>query len=325
MCKPSPIFLWFICAALNAHTQELLPDAIQVFLVKGSAGTSLSLPHELARLDSLQEKAMDSLHKIRPWFTYQVVDSPVHTTAPALSLDLCYEIVNNENAAVRNIAMGMSADAFHYSMQRKTLDGTTQKSLSSSTMIMKDLEGYLQPGPLLDILYRDICKKLATEINTYVIETRKVLAPKTLANVNLSIDYRGFTGPAALSARNTLIINGIINNILVAGQQNYAFNIIPSWKGTAGSPAVKTDSLISLALTATDTAGVITLQLDFSAAYPLVFQVSIDRNPAKLGGPVLRTFTISKNDLESTNYSALTFRICRSMNKFFLLNIPPGN
>jgi hypothetical protein len=323
MQKLTLIILLFVSIPTAIYSQDLLPEEMHVSLVKGTTDKSISLPHELATLDSLQLVVMDSLHKTRPWFTYGMEDSAVRTSASHLSLDLCYQVVNNDNSSARDIAIGISPDAFKFIIERETLDASTQRTLNSQQMIMKDLVGYLQPGPLQGFMYKDVYKKLAGEISTYVIETRKVMDPKAPAHADIAIDYQGIIDPSPISAHERFIINGILNNILVAEQQNYSFDLIPSWRNAHNDLRANKDSLIRLSVTVTDTAGLVTLQLTFSAAYPLVYQMPVDRNPAKMGGELVRTFTISENDLGSKAYSSLIFPICKSMSKFCLLNISP--
>lgn len=304
--------------------QGLLPHSIHVFLVKGRAARSLALGSQLARLDSLQLTAIHALHDTYPWFTYEVADSAQHATAETPALNLSYEITSDPHSMVRNIAMGISPDAFLYTIRREALDAGDQRSLSHSAEIMKDLEGYLQPGPLLEALYKDIYKKLAGDITTYVIDTKTLLPPQTSIHQGIIIDYRGITGPAELSTHVNFLVNGIVNNILVAGQSHYQFGYVPSWHGPAGNTD-KLDSLIKLSITATDSAGIVTFHLDFTSDFPLLYQVAVDRNPAKMGGELVRTFTILAKDLDSGNYSPLIFPMAKAMNKFYLLNIPPRN
>ena len=338
------IFLWcFFSGIANASAQDLLPGYMHVVLVKGQAARKLSLRNELARLDSLQVKAMDALHDAYPWFTYEVADSPLQMSSATPAINLCYEVITDQQAPVRNILMGISSDAFLYIIRRKTLDARDQKLLSHSAEMMKDLHGYLQPGPLLSALYKDIYKKLAADISTYVFDTKTLQPPQLLTHPGISIDYQGITGPATLSAHEKFLISGIVNNILVAGQSHYVFGFIPGWRSlrtdpaatpdsrtnpaitpdNRTDPAATPDSLIDMRLTATDSAGVITLHLDFSARFPLLYEKPVDRDPAKMGGELIRTFTIPAKELASGNYDPLVFPMGRSISKFLLLNIPP--
>jgi hypothetical protein len=315
------LLLWFGDTAVS-EAQELLPNAIHVFLVKGRAAAHLSFAAELARLDSLQLKAIDSLHSTYPWFTYEVADSAQHSPPEIPALNLCYEVTTDPHAPPRNILMGMPEDAFLFTIRRETLDAGSESILGRSAENMKDLEGYLQPGPLIGALYGDIYNKLASDITTYVIDTKAVLSPKFSPHRGITIAYHGITGPTALSAREKLLINGFINNSLVAGQLHYDFDYIPSWQSSRTDTKLAPDSLIDLRLSATDSAGFVTFHLDFSAHLPLRYQSPAGRNGATTGVELTRSFSIPAQQLVSGNYSALIFPMGKSLAKFFSLNLP---
>jgi hypothetical protein len=302
---------------------SLLQNYVHVNLKKSESSESPPLTKEMEALDSLRKKALDSIKSSFPYFTYACIGKTTPAKPGALQLDLSLEIVSTSNTRFESAINRVSPGGFSYTIQREVQNGTRGILLQESTEIMKDLKASIQSNEINGLLFNDVYNKLKREINTYVINTREILTPRKTGAVGITVKYNGIVQQGNLSDSDKRIINGLVNNMLVNGQNNFSFNYIPGYTGggKAGNAAGNNDSLIDLALDIRDMNDYYEVMLNFSSKLPLQYK-KYDLTGNKMMEELNRDFKIYKKDLIVKDFSTVVFDISRSMYRFFVLNIP---
>jgi hypothetical protein len=307
--------------------QNILPHYINVLLEKAKPGDSVSLPGELRQLDSLRLKALDSLHRSFPHFTFVLADTRSadnpHTESQIPQLNLTYKVGLSDNSTARNMMMELPSQAFKYTIEQQIFNGNTHQLLQYSAEMMKDLEASLDSKDRSGLLYKDIYKKLKAQITAYVIDTKQLLPPEQTAAA-ITIRYDGITGPNHLSLADQFTLNALMNNILVNGQHTFSYHYFPpaTLAPHASETSPSPDSLIRLSLSLKDSADQMIITIRFDSKLKLHFENAYNTYPVRISGEVHKQLNMPKNDLASKELSTFIFSIAGSMNKFFIYNIP---